>query len=357
MTSIVTSPALPSIQTSVLTAEIVDIVPEAEGIVSLHLAPTEGQFPVWTPGAHIDLHLGPDLVRQYSLCGDRQALNRWRIGVLREPESRGGSEFVHEKLSIGDRIECSAPRNNFELVDAQEYLFIAGGIGLTPLLPMIAQCEERGMPWRLAYGGRNATTMAFTGELEKYGDKVSLWPQDERGLIDLKSLLAVPRSGLAVYCCGPGPLLDVVEGFSTHWPADTAKLHLERFRPKAGALEGENTAFEIELDSSGQVLTVEADRSIAETLGRRSPRSNILPGRHVRHLRDGRPRRNPRSPRLLPDSRRERVERGHDALLLPILQQASGPRSVTSGMISRVAQAPGRHRSLAHAPPRRPQSC
>ncbi|WP_354262990.1 PDR/VanB family oxidoreductase [Arthrobacter sp. OAP107] len=247
-------------------AQIVDIVNEADGVVSLHLAPVSGAFPGWEPGAHIDLNLTPDLVRQYSLSGDPGDRDRWRVGILREPESRGGSQFVHEKLSVGDRIECGTPLNNFELVDAQEYLFIAGGIGVTPILPMIAKCEERGASWRMVYGGRNEASMAFTAELEKYGDKVTLWPQDRSGLIDLKSLLSNPNEGLAVYCCGPGVLLDAVEGFCEQWPPNTATLHLERFRPKAGALDGKNTAFEVLIDSSGEVFTVEANRSIAETL-------------------------------------------------------------------------------------------
>ncbi|MDQ0674709.1 ferredoxin-NADP reductase [Pseudarthrobacter siccitolerans] len=251
---------------STVNAQIVDIVNEAEGVVSLHLAPVEGSFPGWEPGAHIELNLAPDLIRQYSLCGDPQVRDRWRVGVLREPQSRGGSQFVHDKLSVGDVIECGSPLNNFELVDAKEYLFIAGGIGVTPILPMIAECEARGASWRMVYGGRNENSMAFRAEVAKYGDKVTMWPQDRFGIIDLKSLLTEPNDGLAVYCCGPGVLLDAVEGFCAQWPENTATLHLERFRPKAGALDGQNTAFEVVIDSSGDVLTVEADRSIAETL-------------------------------------------------------------------------------------------
>lgn len=249
-----------------ITAVVAGITPEADGVFSVHLVPETGSFPRWAPGAHIDLELAPGLVRQYSLCGDASEPDRWRLGILREPQSRGGSEFVHNQLAVGDVIHCSMPRNNFELVDAEEYLFIAGGIGVTPLLPMIAACEERGAAWRLVYGGRKQASMAFATELGRYGDKVQFWPQDHCGIIDLESLLGRPRAGLAVYCCGPGVLLDAVEGFSTQWTDPTVELHLERFRPKADALAGPNTAFEVEIDSTGEVLVVEADRSIIETL-------------------------------------------------------------------------------------------
>jgi ferredoxin-NADP reductase len=247
-------------------AVVTAIVNEAEGIVSLLLEPMAGTFPEWQPGAHIDLNLDPDLVRQYSLCGDPRDRHRWRVSVLREPQSRGGSIWVHDKLSVGDQIVLGGPRNNFELTPHREYLFIAGGIGITPILPMIAECEEQGLPWRLVYGGRSEASMAFTAELATYGDKVTFWPQDKRGLIDLPNLLKEPGPGLAVYCCGPGVLLDAVESHCAQWPAGLGSLHLERFRPKAGVLEGQNTEFEIELDSSGQVFTVPADKSIAETL-------------------------------------------------------------------------------------------
>lgn len=199
-------------------AVVADIVKEAEGIVSLQLAPATGIFPEWQPGAHIDLILAPDLVRQYSLCSDPRDRHRWRISVLREPQSCGGSDWVHDKLSVGEHIVLGSPLNNFELTKHREYLFIAGGIGITPILPMIAQCEEEGLPWRLIYGGRSESSMAFTAELARYGDKVTLWPQDNRGLIDPPALLKEPREGLAVYCCGPGVLLDAVESLANGGP-------------------------------------------------------------------------------------------------------------------------------------------
>jgi ferredoxin-NADP reductase len=250
---------------SELTAVVAAIENEADGIVSLRLEPAVGEkLPAWEPGAHVDLVLGPDLERQYSLCGDPTDLSHWRLGVLREPESRGGSAHVHERLAVGDQIVCRGPRNNFALVDASEYLFIAGGIGITPILPMIAACEDAGKPWRLFYGGRRESTMAFRGELAAYGERVTLWPQDTHGLLDLAMILGAPAAGTAIYCCGPGVLLDAVEQRCTTWPAGA--LHLERFRPKEGALDGVNTAFEVELELSGITLTVAADQTLAEAI-------------------------------------------------------------------------------------------
>jgi ferredoxin-NADP reductase len=248
-----------------ITVTVAEIAKEADGIVSLRLEPsTNDKLPAWEPGAHIDLVLGPDLERQYSLCGDPTDLSGWRLGVLREPESRGGSAHVHERLAVGDQVVCRGPRNNFALVDASEYLFIAGGIGITPILPMIGACEDAGKPWRLFYGGRRESTMAFREELAPYGERVTFWPQDTHGLLDLATILGTPTDGTAIYCCGPGVLLDAVEQQCARWPAGV--LHLERFRPKDGALDGVNTAFEVELDASGITLTVAADQSLAEAI-------------------------------------------------------------------------------------------
>ncbi|CAN3132105.1 PDR/VanB family oxidoreductase [Mycobacterium sp. smrl_JER01] len=239
------------------------IITEAHGVVSIDLvSPTGALVPRWEPGAHIDVVISSELERQYSLCGDPDDEKRLRVAVLREPESRGGSQWIHEELTVGDTLRIRGPRNNFGLVDAREYLFIAGGIGITPILPMIAACEVRNAPWRLVYGGRKADSMAFTEELKRYGDRVDTWPQDQRGIIDLAAVLGEPRPEVAIYCCGPGPLLDAVEQATSGWPVGT--LHLERFRPKDGALDGADDPFDIVLESSNLTLRVESGQSILE---------------------------------------------------------------------------------------------
>jgi ferredoxin-NADP reductase len=233
----------------------------ADGVVSLELAdPAGAALPAWEPGAHVDLILGPELERQYSLCGEPADRTRWRIAVLLEAEGRGGSAYVHGRLAVGDRVRVGGPRNHFPLTEAEEYLFVAGGIGVTPLLPMIRQVARAGMPWRLVYGGRSASSMAFAAELTADGAPVELWPQDERGLIDLDGLLATPRPGLHVYCCGPEPLLAAVEERMAAWPPHSLKI--ERFAPKAGVLGGESTSFTVRLDYSELEVTVGAGQSI-----------------------------------------------------------------------------------------------
>jgi ferredoxin-NADP reductase len=218
-----------------------------------------GQLPEWTPGAHVDLHLPCGLVRQYSLCGDPAERGRWRVAVLREPAGRGGSACVHDDLVPGDELAAAGPRNNFPLVDATEYLFLAGGIGITPILPMLAQVTRRGRPWRLAYGGRTRASMAFLPELAAYGDRVTIWPQDERGLLPLDDLL--PGSpGTAVYCCGPEPLLRAVEDRCA-----PGTLHLERFAPKE-PVSTLDDPFEVELASCGTVIGVPAGVSVLAAL-------------------------------------------------------------------------------------------
>ncbi|HET6509945.1 MAG TPA: PDR/VanB family oxidoreductase [Baekduia sp.] len=245
--------------------EVLSVDREADGVLSLRLGPTGADaLPPWEPGAHVDLLLGGDLERQYSLCGAPEARDAWRIAVLREPESRGGSAFVHTSVAAGDRLTVRGPRNHFNLVEADAYRFVAGGIGITPILPMLARLSAEGRPWRLLYGGRRRGSMAFVDELAALGGDVVLWPQDEHGLLDLDAFLGPPADGTAIYCCGPEGLLAAVEARAERWPAGA--LHLERFAPKDGALEGAATAFEVVLQESGITIAVGPDETIADAI-------------------------------------------------------------------------------------------
>ncbi|MEJ2854899.1 MULTISPECIES: PDR/VanB family oxidoreductase [unclassified Saccharothrix] len=229
----------------------------AEDVVRLTLRhPHDAPLPPWTPGAHVDLVLGPDLVRQYSLCGDPADRSAYQVAVLHEPSGRGGSRHVHSELTEGRGVRLRGPRNHFPLVPAERYLFIAGGIGITPILPMIREVAARGASWRLLYGGRRRSSMAFADEvLSQYGDRVLVRPEDETGLLDLDTFLEAEAE---VYCCGPEPLLAAVEQRSP------ARLHVERFTPKA--TNGERTSFDVELARSGRTLVVPEDRSIVQVL-------------------------------------------------------------------------------------------
>lgn len=234
----------------------------ADGVVALTLADPNGEkLPAWTPGAHVDFVLGDELIRQYSLCSSPSKPDVWRVAVLRAPESRGGSERVHDILAPGSIVRVRGPRNHFPLVASPRYLFVAGGIGITPLLPMIAEADASGADWRLLYGGRERASMGFLEELAQYGDRVKIVPQDEEGMLDLESALGTPQPNTLVYCCGPEALLGAVEKFCEKWPP--ASLHLERFsaKPQERAAEADST-FELVLQRSGVTLEVPPDKSV-----------------------------------------------------------------------------------------------
>ncbi|GAA2892802.1 PDR/VanB family oxidoreductase [Streptomyces mexicanus] len=235
---------------------------EADGVVSLDLRRADNTpLPAWTPGGHIDLLLAPDLVRQYSLCSSPEDANVWRVAVLRESDGRGGSLHVHDKLAEGDPVQVRGPRNHFPLERAERYLFIAGGIGITPIIPMLEQAERQGSAWELVYGGRTLASMAFRDALvTRYGERVRVRPEDAYGLLDLDALLGTPRPGTLVYCCGPEPLLKAVEERCAGRPPGT--LHVERFAPKEIQAPVRAGAFEVELAQTGITVTVPPDKSV-----------------------------------------------------------------------------------------------
>jgi ferredoxin-NADP reductase len=241
----------------------------SDGVVTLTLAdPNGADLPEWAPGAHIDLMMTPSLVRQYSLCGDTANRAEWQVGVLLDPNSRGGSQFVHDKLHEGTTVRVRGPRNHFPLVGSARYLFIAGGIGVTPILPMIAAAEAAGADWRLLYGGRTRSSMAFVDELQRYGDRVTVCPRDAQDganfRTNLESALSPAHENTLVYCCGPEGLLTAVEEACKAWP--DGSLHIERFSakelepPSPEALQ----TFEVECQRSGITLTVPPDKSVYE---------------------------------------------------------------------------------------------
>ncbi|MEU9449723.1 PDR/VanB family oxidoreductase [Streptomyces sp. NPDC048277] len=245
-------------------AELVvsDRVSAADGVLALTLRhPLGAELPGWEAGAHLDVLLGPALERQYSLCGDPGDRTGYRIAVLRELDGRGGSAHVHEQVGVGDKVRVRGPRNHFRLEPASHYRFIAGGIGITPILPMVAAAEAAGAGWTLLYGGRTRQSMAFTDELARYGGgRVTVAPQDETGLLDLGAVLDDVPEGTLVYCCGPGPLLDAVEE-----RCEAGVLRVERFQPKEQGA-GEEREFEVVLAQSGRTLAVAPGVSVLDTV-------------------------------------------------------------------------------------------
>ncbi|HJQ46773.1 MAG TPA: PDR/VanB family oxidoreductase [Amycolatopsis sp.] len=230
---------------------------QAEDVVSFEFGGDD--LPPWEPGAHIDVEIRPGVSRQYSLCGDPADRGRWRIGVLREEPGRGGSRALHDEVDTGATLRVGDPRNNFPLVRAERYTFVAGGIGITPLIPMVRQAQAAGADWVLYYGGRRRERMAFTSELTEFGDRVRILPEDECGLLPLGEILA--DGDHPVYCCGPEPLLAAVEG-----ECAPGRLRVERFHPRADALAGPATEFEVVAAVTGTTVRVGAAESILDVL-------------------------------------------------------------------------------------------
>ncbi|WP_017238917.1 PDR/VanB family oxidoreductase [Streptomyces sp. SS] len=237
----------------------------AEGVVELRLEGAE--LPAWQPGAHIDLVLPSGLVRQYSLCGDPADTGAYTVAtrlIEEEQGGRGGSREVHEQLHDGVEVEIRGPRNRFPLIDSPAYVFVAGGIGVTPVLPMVRAAEAAGAEWRLVYCGRSRATMPYLDEIERLGrDRVTVVAEDEAGRPDLGFLGELP-DGTVVYCCGPDGLMDAV---GAAMPEGRA-ARFERF--SAAATTG-GTAFEVELRRSGRTVAVAADQSVLEAVREELP--------------------------------------------------------------------------------------
>ncbi|MFF5702849.1 PDR/VanB family oxidoreductase [Streptomyces sp. NPDC012794] len=244
-----------------LHAVIVSRTEPAEGVLRLVLESEE--LPSWTPGAHVDLTLPSGLVRQYSLCGDPAEAGRWTIAVRLVEDGRGGSREVHERLVEGTRLQLRAPRNRFELEPADSYAFVAGGIGITPVLPMLRAATAAGADWTLLYGGRSRASMPFLPELAAYGDRVTVTAADEAGLPDLGPLAGI-RPGTLVYCCGPEPLMRAV----TAAVPDPGAVRLERF---AAAAPAGAKPFTVELARTGGTVEVAPDESTLTAVRRVLP--------------------------------------------------------------------------------------
>lgn len=258
------------------------------GVVSLTLRHPEGRrLPDWDPGAHIDLVLPTGVTRQYSLCGDRWDAYTYRVGVLREQDGRGGSAYVHDELEVGDLVAVGGPRNNFPLVPSERYLFIAGGIGITPLLPMVRQADLVGADWHLIFGGRTRASMGFIDELAQYGDRVQVCPQETEGLLDLERALSEHGEGARVYVCGP-PHAAGRDGRAEHRVAFRCAAHGTIRRQGPGG-----TGPRRGLRGGARPGRPLPDREPEDQHPGRRPRGRgpgplLVPGRNLRHLRDRR---------------------------------------------------------------------
>lgn len=222
------------------------------------------ELPSWDPGSHIDLHLENGLIRQYSLVPDYSGKQRWVVTVLIEREGRGGSITIDETFFPGLKVSARGTRNHFGITDAEEYLFIAGGIGITPLLAMIDFAETNQTPWQLKYLGREESTMAYLNVLlEKFGSRVQVISKNAGQRIDIAELIGQTSSQTHVYCCGPERLMLAVE--EALGEANGSRCHVERFHPREIEITEPDTDIEVYCQKSDVELIVPADESILMT--------------------------------------------------------------------------------------------
>jgi cytochrome P450/ferredoxin-NADP reductase len=246
-----------------LVMNIAAVRPVADRTIEIELrANQDAELPEWTAGAHIDLVLPGDVIRSYSLVNGPSDPTRWRIAVLREENGRGGSAMIH-RLKVDDQVRVRWPLNNFALESADRYHFFASGIGITPILSMIEEAQERGVPWRLDYVGRDKSRTSYYDHLERY-DETQIHLTSEQGRPDLDALVAAADQQAAFYACGSQGFLIGIEEAAERAGRD---LHAEWFAPKPGArqgAEGSHEAFTVRLERSNIDVSVQPGQSIID---------------------------------------------------------------------------------------------
>jgi ferredoxin-NADP reductase len=277
-----------------LTLRVQEVRFLADRVLGLTLVdPTGAALPAWSPGAHIDVQLPSGATRSYSLCGEPDVDSQYDIAILRSENGRGGSAEIHDSQLVGKQLSVSAPRNSFELIAAPHYVFIAGGIGITPLLPMLRAVTQRPCTWEMHYLGRERSAMAFLPEVQALANdrqrasgriSLDIVSKAEGRMLDVAQCVGGAPDGAAVYCCGPESLLQAVEASQ----APRRTLHLERFGRPTLALDSTgptettslppmgvgddatpcdpNGAFQVVLQRTGVTVQVPADRSILEVV-------------------------------------------------------------------------------------------
>lgn len=251
-----------------LPVQVADVRAEARDVITLELrALGGGPLPAFEPGAHLDLHLPNGLVRQYSLTNDWRESDRYVIGVGRAEKGRGGSDYVHANIRAGVQLKISAPRNNFPLdPEAGSFLFIAGGIGVTPILAMVRWCDANQKDWRLIYAARSRQRAAFYEELCALGgDRVHFHFDDECGqVLDASQAISAWTEGQGIYCCGPEPLMAAVKSLTERLPSGAVRF--EWFTAPAVDEQLDSDAFSVRLARTGTELQVPPNKSILEVL-------------------------------------------------------------------------------------------
>jgi ferredoxin-NADP reductase len=253
-------------RTIALTVADRQVVAHDQDVVALSLVGAD--LPRWHPGSHIDIHLPSGLVRQYSLCGDPERRDAYRIAVRRIPDGGGGSLEMHE-LAVGATVTTHGPRNAFPLTvpgfgsPARRFRFIAGGIGITPILSMLGLAQRLGIDWSMVYTGRSRDSLPFVDEIELFGSRVAIRTDDVHGLPTADDLLGDCPQGTAVYACGPAPMLTAIRAALVG--RDDVELHFERF---AAPPVVDGREFTVSLASTGETVHVGADETLLSALNR-----------------------------------------------------------------------------------------
>ncbi|MGH3726459.1 MAG: PDR/VanB family oxidoreductase [Mycobacterium sp.] len=252
-----------------------EVVAHDENVVALTLTPPEGgELEPWTAGAHLDLLLESGRMREYSLCGDPAVRDSYRIAVRRVPDGGGGSIEVHDALHVGSLIRVKGPRNGLPMAvpghgsPAQRLRFVAGGIGITPILPMLMTAERLGLNWSMVFTGRSRDSIPFLDELKVFGEKITVRTDDEHGLPSATELLGDIPGATAVYCCGPVPMLELMREALIDRP--DVELHYERFSAPP-VVDG--APFTVVLARSGERVNVSAGESALAAILRHNPQA------------------------------------------------------------------------------------
>lgn len=264
------TPPAGDVRTIALTVAQRRVVAHDQDVVEVTLTSVDGEpLPRWYPGAHLDVLLPSGLVRQYSLCGDPSWPDRYRIAVRRIPDGGGGSREIHAALPEGTTVYTHGPRNAFPLTvpgfgsPARAFRFIAGGIGITPILPMIGLAQTRGIDWSMVYTGRSHDALPYLEEVGAFGARVEIRTDDQRGLPTAADLLGECPAGTAVYACGPAPMLTAIR--TALVGRDDVELHFERF---AAPPVVDGKPFSVTVAGTGQTVAVGADETLLAALRR-----------------------------------------------------------------------------------------
>ncbi len=241
----------------------------ADRVLKVTLVSEDGRpLPRWSVGSHIDVECGkPDITRQYSLCGDPGQTSHYEIAVLADPESRGGSRWIHETVCAGARLKIRGPRNHFPMDEGPtKSIFLAGGIGITPLMAMAQKAKELGQEYEIHYSGSRRSSMAFLDILESmHADRLHTHISEGGQRISFQSLFLLPRENTKIYACGPKRMLDEVERSCAHWPEDS--LSIERFESATEKLDpSKEKSFEVELRDTGMVIRIASDQTVLAAL-------------------------------------------------------------------------------------------